>query len=480
MIIKRRSLFLLGFFLTGTLVFFLRPLDDCDILTQIRLGYLGLDSFIKTENLIYWREGQTIANPGWLAQLVFALLDKVGGLLLVRYGYAVLLALSFVLVLHVTFRSIYKQYSVFSYAVGGIIGILIMLSNSSVRPQGFSLLGCSLLICLHYSKISSFRKLSFLALIGLFWQNLHPSLLVGILVYGLLTLQNFDKQRLLSWFGEICTGVAVLAVCCVLTPDGFDLIRISQENQRISMALGITEWLSAWSPGVIAAMIPFHVFIIIGVIVLIVKRNAYKITDVSLFLVFLPITLHVARFGFYMGLLAVPFFVKTVEQIRPKNFFRWNPDAPVRKVSFIILGLVYITLITGINLYLPRVSSFFPSEAIAALKNHPEVRRVFNYREYAGAMNYWGDKNWKLFIDGRLYLYPEKTWQFYNGVASGDKNSMNILCKEHHPDALLLRKGYFAEFLRQLDASKHVLCGEKWRKIYENDETVVLIPAGVL
>ena len=92
MMIKRRSLFLLGFFLAGSLLFFIRPLDDCDILTQIRLGYLGFDSFINSETLIYWREGQAIANPGWLAQLVFALLDKVGGLLLVRYGYAILLA----------------------------------------------------------------------------------------------------------------------------------------------------------------------------------------------------------------------------------------------------------------------------------------------------------------------------------------------------------------------------------------------------
>ncbi|KIE18291.1 hypothetical protein DS62_12075, partial [Smithella sp. SC_K08D17] len=308
MMIKRRSLFLLGFFLAGSLLFFIRPLDDCDILTQIRLGYLGFDSFINSETLIYWREGQAIANPGWLAQLVFALLDKVGGLLLVRYGYAVLLALSFVLVLRVIFNSIYKNYSIMSYAVGGIIGILIILTNSSVRPQGFSLLGCALLICLHYSKISGLRKLSLLALIGLLWQNLHPSLPVGILVYGLLSLQNFDKNKMLPWFWEVCAGVAVLAFCCILTPDGFDLIRVSQENQRISTALGISEWFPAWSPSVIAPMAPFHIFFSLGMIVLLIKRKAYNIKEVSLFLVFSAMTFYVARFGFYMALLAVLFF----------------------------------------------------------------------------------------------------------------------------------------------------------------------------
>lgn len=476
--INRYNLFLLGFFLTGTLLFFLRPIDDCDILTQIRLGYLGFDSFINTEMLIYWREGQAISNPGWLAQLVFALLDKVGGLLLVRYGYAILLALSFVLVLRVVFHSIYKNYSIISYAVGGIIGILIMLSNSSVRPQGFSLLGCALLICLHYSKISGLRKLSLLALIGLFWQNLHPSLPVGILVYGLLSLHNFDKRRLLSWFWEVCAGVAVLAVCCFLTPDGFELIRVSQENQRISVALGISEWFPAWSPSVIAAMAPFHIFFSIGVIVLILKRKAYNIKEVSLFLVFSAMTFYVARFGFYMALLAIPFFVKTVEQIRPKHLFVWSPDAPVHKVNFIILGLIYLALITGMILYLPQVRSFFPREAIAALKNRPEVHRVFNYREYAGALNYWGDGKWKLFIDGRLYLYPEKTWRLYNGVALGDKDSINLLCDKYQPDAFFLLKSYFADFLRQFEVSEHELCGKKWIKLYENKETVVLIPAG--
>ena len=58
----------------------MHPLDDCDILTQIRLEYLGFDELIKTAPLIYWREGQRIANPNRLAQLVFALLDREDGL----------------------------------------------------------------------------------------------------------------------------------------------------------------------------------------------------------------------------------------------------------------------------------------------------------------------------------------------------------------------------------------------------------------
>ena len=478
--IYRRRLFLLAFFIAGSFLFFLRPIDDCDILTQIRLGYLGFDLFINKEMLIYWKEGQAIANPGWLAQLVFALLDKAGGLLLVRYAYSVLLTLSFVLVLRVTFRSIYTQYSIMSYAIGGFIGILIMHSNSSVRPQGFSLLGCALLFCLHYSEISVFRKLLLLTLIGLCWQNLHPSLPAGILVYGVLSLQNFDKNKMLPWFWEIFAGAAVLAICCVLTPDGFDLIRISQENQRIATLLGISEWFPAWSPSVIAPMAPFHIFFSLGMIVLLIKRKAYRIQEVLLFAVFSAMTFYIARFGLYMGLLAVPFFVKTIEQIRPKHLFAWDPHTPVRKLHFMIMGLYYLILIIVMSLYLPRVSPIFPREAIDALKSKTEVHRVFNYREYAGSLNYWGDKKWRLFIDGRLYLYPEKTWRLYNGVALGDKDSIKILCEEYKPDALFLLKSYFAEFLRQFDISENKLCGEKWIKLYENKETVVLIPAGVL
>ena len=86
---------------------------------------------------------------------------------------------------------------------------------------------------------------------------------------------------------------------------------------------------------------------------LILKRKDYNIKEVSLFLVFSAITFYIARFGFYMGLLAVPFFVKTAEQIRPKHLFVWSPDEPVRKVNFIILGLIYLALITGMTLYFP-------------------------------------------------------------------------------------------------------------------------------
>jgi hypothetical protein len=315
----------------------------------------------------------------------------------------------------------------------------------------------------------------FLALLGLIWQNLHPSLPIGILVYGLLSLQDFDKERALSWFWEVGAGVGVLAICCVLTPDGFELLRVSQDSQRISTALGVSEWLPAWSLGVRAAMTPFYFFFVLGVIALLVKRKDYKLSEVSFFVLFSAMTFYAARFGFYLGLVAVPFFVKTVEQITPKNLFAWNPNAPVRKIQFIIPGLIYLTLIGGMALYLPMVSPIFPREAIAALKNHPEVRRVFDYREYAGALSYWGDKHWKLFIDGRLYLYPEKIWRFYNGVAVADEHSLEILCREYRPDVLFLRKSFFAGFLSQFETSENELCERKWNNIYEDDETIVFI-----
>jgi len=461
------------FFLTALLIFSMRPIDDCDILTQINLGYLGFEKFVKSEPLIYWKSDQVIPNPGWLAQLTFATVDKMGGLSLVRFVYAALLASCFTLMLIVTLRSIHKNYSVVSYFFGGFFGVLIILSNSSARPQGFSLFCCALLFCLHYSNISYSRKLILLTLIGLAWQNFHPSLPVGILIYGILSLQDFKKERLRFWLLRLFPNLAILTACCFLTPEGFSLLKVSYEAQSISRLLGISEWLPAWSRAVMPALMPFYFFLFLGSIFILLKNKSFKIVEYDLFVVFSALTLYTARFSFYLGLMAVPFFVKMLEQIRPNNFFEWYPNESIKKSYFIRIVLILAAIFFCMTSFQNPLSSFYPRKAIAALKNYPDVERIFNYREYAGALNYWGDKKWKLFIDGRLYLYPPPIWDIYQGIALGDKDSLEKLFTDYRADALFLRKSYFSGFLRAIEENN--LYKNQWRKIYEDSETVIFV-----
>jgi hypothetical protein len=58
-----------------------------------------------------------------------------------------------------------------------------------------------------------------------------------------------------------------------------------------------------------------------------------------------------------------------------------------------------------------------PLGAFKNLKAILSEARIFNYREFGGALEYVGYPGWTVFIDGRLYLYPREVWQTYHDIS---------------------------------------------------------------
>src|SRR5262249_4718760 len=118
-----------------------RPIDDMDVFTQVRLGEMMLEraAFVTAEPFSYLHLRQPIGNPGWLAQMLFALLSRAGGWQLLRMTYAFGFALAFIFAA----RAIGPRRPLNRPVVtagAAILGFLASLSNSSVRPQGIALL----------------------------------------------------------------------------------------------------------------------------------------------------------------------------------------------------------------------------------------------------------------------------------------------------------------------------------------------------
>jgi hypothetical protein len=76
--------------------------------------------------------------------------------------------------------------------------------------------------------------------------------------------------------------------------------------------------------------------------------------------------------------------------------------------------------------------------------------RIFNYREFGGALEYVGYPDWRVFIDGRLYLYDDKTWEVYHRAALGnDLSLVERLVSEH--DLFILHSSYHKALIGVLE-----------------------------
>src|SRR5207248_7592488 len=118
----------------------------------------------------------------WLAQLLFAAQLRLAGWEFLRFGTATALAGALVVAASPARRDV----GWFSLVGGVALGLLVILPHSSVRPQAFGALGFAWLLTVARQDRPGWRSLLLAAPVLVVWQNLHPSVLVGGLVVGVI------------------------------------------------------------------------------------------------------------------------------------------------------------------------------------------------------------------------------------------------------------------------------------------------------
>jgi hypothetical protein len=134
-----------------------------------------------------------------------------------------------------------------------------------------------------------------------------------------------------------------------------------------------------------------------------------------------------------------------------------------------LTGAVVLILIV-IMLRDARFSEDVPLEGIKKLKQIVPAGRIYNCKEYGGALMYIGYPGWRITIDGRQSLYDRAIWQKYYYEAAG-KTTLIALVSEHKPSAFILNGKVQAGLIRQLNDSN------TWKKVYEKNNCVIFIPA---
>lgn len=437
----------LGLFSVAVLahLWMLRPLDDGDLFTHIVVGRFLPDSLPLTE-----MERLGGSSVSWLAYVVFARTDSLFGLLGVKVlNVALLMGAFFALWLWT--ERVLRRVNVVKPS-GGSLGAallsawLVSATNASARPQSFAYVAFSLLLLL--LEVWSARgrgwgaRSIWLFVLLVVWQNLHPSVAMALPIVGTYVLFRKVPYHLLL--------LPLIAAVC--TPEGLSIFLVSARNVELSRELlYISEWMPPWDPSVRKAMEGFWLvsaLILLGAFCRSVRLAWREPVSGCLAIVFFVLTLSSSRFGSLWGFVSAPLLAALAGVLLAKVM---AVSALPRIGSAAWYGFAALLL-----LLLPfnpgeTVSSESPLHLFRELKRDFPQARIFNYREFGGALEYVGYPDWRVFIDGRLYLYDNKTWEIYHSAALGkDSELIERLVSEH--ELFILQSSYHTQLIAVLQS----------------------------
>lgn len=469
-----RNTFLL--LLAGLLIAFflqLRPIDDVDVFWQVRTGELMLETgqLVRHDVFTYTHAGEPVPPISWLAQLLFAVQHRMAGWPFVRFGTALALAAALV----VAVAPARLQVSSFSLTAALALGLLVILPHSSVRPQAFGTLGFAVLLTLGRDERLGWRELLLAVPLLLLWQNLHPSVMVGALVLGVVVAGRWwlflrGHRPVPPW--PLTVLVFLAAASQFATPLGWDLLAVTRQNAIVSRDwLRVSEWLPPWDASVRDAVLTFWLALAISFVLLFRIRFRVPFEEIAIFVSVTLLALSAARFGLFWAIALVPCWAGWLEAAKPADLFPSKLGAKVPGAVAVTVLVVACFLVWAAPRAwpVPLFSRELPGNGVARLEEVAPAGRIYNYREWGGELISQYPR-WQVAMDGRLYLFSREEWDEYHWAAVGEI-PLHELVERHRPAAFFLRPGFHAGLIARLQESPD------WQEAYSDATCAVFKPA---
>ena len=301
-----------------------KRIHDTDIFWQVRLGKMMLEQghIPLSDRFTYTHHGEPAPPIGWLAQVAFALLYDMGGWQLARAAHNVAIVGALVLAGMTCRRDETSPLSVVLAMTGGF---LVMLSNADLRPQGLGLFCFAAILYLAHSRLSITVKFVLAGPILVVWQNMHPSLVVGIVVLAALAVADFLDRKGGCGSPWTLVGLAVLAILAQFaTPLGGRIIDVSRVNVLISRdLLQLAEWMPPWDPSVRDAVELYWVALAGCSVAIVWFWHRIAARDRALFIALTVLSLYASRFIVFWVVALVPLWAHLIELLIPPGMFAW-------------------------------------------------------------------------------------------------------------------------------------------------------------
>ncbi len=480
-----------------------QALPPNDLWWHARIGNDILNSGRIPRHDIYslTERGQPFFYQSWLSEVVMAGLYRLGGLRLLVFARAAIMAGLFGAVMTLCW-----------WASGGdrratvlatISAILLGVSNQTMRPQLFAypLFMAIYALLRRYRRGQGGRSIWLVPVLVAVWVNVHGSFALGVgliwlvflaelLSYALPTLRGqptSTQTEMRKRLRTLCLVALLSTGAILINPRGVGVTGyVSNLLGNAPVQALATEWQPP-NPKTGLGML-FYPALLSLFAILALARPTVALTDLLLVLAFGWLGASGLRHIVWFGLVSAPVLAEAIPRLPGEDLRRWRGRLTRRRLGrrliygaprgypgfrWIAVGGISVSLLIVVIFLL-----FYPDDDVWLGKNTGAAAVDFMERNgvQGRLFNELGRGSyliWRLgpaqpvFIDTRFELYSLEHCQTYRALSKAEEDVAALL-NEYDFELLLLDRARQADLVEFVNGRP-----ERWRLIYEDDHTVL-------
>ena len=452
-------------------------------------------SIPTTDTFSFVTYGQPYLYAQWLGEFCLYRLFDLGGLELVVFGNAVVVAAVAACVL-LACREATADFR--AAALAALLAFLLVKPSVDARPQIFGILffAASYLILIRYSQGNS-SPLCLLPALAALWANTHGTAILSLALAGLFFGAEGLKLLLGGRWGRplparrvVALGVATAAapLAMVINPAGFGFFTYVLGLQSNPAVRGmVTEWMPPTISNPEHALFFLTLFAL--VVLLAVSRATLDVTEVVVLVAFLALGFQAYRNLAWFGMAAAPIMARLLAEVFSRWFARAiSPTAEAMErasrqpgrlgsaVAVLLAGVCVMLLpwvsprLLGVDADRLLTARETPTGAVEYVRDHLRGERIFAPVTYAGYMA-WAIPGQRIFVDGRVEQYPLEVLLDYQYIVSA-VSWRETLAKYDMGYVIVPKVGADSLHLRSLRRALESLSpSEAWRLVYEDEKS---------
>lgn len=415
----------------GVFAMAIRYPAGADTWWHLRAGEWMLDhgQILTTDVFSFTRAGTPWIDHGWLAQLFWAGIFRLGGWTLLGLTLATIVTATFAIVWKVSEGNIFVK----------AFAVILAASASSIiwtaRPQMLSFLFTAIALML----LENFRRrgkslLPAFPLLVLVWVNVHGGFAIAFILLGMYLAGAVFSFQFSVFSGQVkklwvVLGVSLLVV--PLNPNGWQMWLYPFRTVGIgALSAFIAEWQSPDFHMPIVQVFLLLVLLLIAAIARSGKRTDW--TDLALFGGWLTLSLFAVRNVAIFAVVSVPLLARygsaaLESQFGSLPFARPKPvSSKMAAVNWVLLGLLLFAAVArSVAVLSPAAISAaereqFPADTVAFIRENHPAGNMFNSYNIGGYLLYQLYPDYPVFVDGRTDLYDDAFLRQYLRVLNGD------------------------------------------------------------
>jgi hypothetical protein len=431
--------------------------------------------------------GQQFQDVNWLTQVGYHALFEVGGLRLVQVVNSLLIAVTFAWLVHLARR---RSGSLPAGVLAGAFAFLGAWEVLTIRPQTLSML----LFVILFDLLERSERRPWLLVLApplvALWANVHGAFPAGIIVLGCFWLsaawQGWRNGHGLVRYAPAWRLGATLAACVLATllnPYGYHIYRYVGGTSSIAYQRHIAEWVAPAPDRLIGQLWLLSVVLVLGLLLWrwLQARQAPGLRDALLLGCFLALSGGSVRMVPWWMLVSAPLLAELLVWAAPRLA---APDEEARRPT-LVAGGVFALMVLALAFSLPGLDRFNPllgptrrgprvEEDLEAIQRHLAAAEahgnIYTHFEWGEYVSWSAAPRCKVFMDGRIEIYPDEVWERYSAVTFGREAWQQIL-DDYHVDYLILDADYHG----RTGLLDRVAQSPRWRRVFVSRSAVLFV-----